>query len=198
LPHSIGSQQTSGLRRIDESAQVNANIRRLIEYLGSTVKCSLRRFDGENLQRLALGYRGGHTHFTKGRIDLVVTNVARDGIRQPRKTSQGRSVIAFNKRIGRDSWQLPILQVTKIVFQPERGVRLAPRTWFLPRPGIGLCGREVSRQATWDSGNGGSWNRLSLRNRGGGGCRRTASCRQSSTKNRFGESRTCSSSPSLE
>jgi len=100
---------------IGEFAQVNADVRRLIKHVRSLAKRLLRRFDGENQSRLVLWDGRRYTHFTKVRIDIFVENVAGDWIRQRSKASQGWPVIAINKRVSRDCWQLRVLQITEIV-----------------------------------------------------------------------------------
>ena len=80
------------------------------------------RFSGKNQSRVLFGYGGSNTHFLEGRIDLSNRHVALNDIVQPSQPSQSGAIVAIDKSVDRNRWDLPVLEIAEVVKsgQPRR------------------------------------------------------------------------------
>jgi hypothetical protein len=79
------------------------------------------RFSGKNESCVLFGYGGSNTHFLEGRIDLSNRQVALNDIVQPSQPPQSGAIVAIDKSVDRNPWDLPVLEITDVVKSGQPG-----------------------------------------------------------------------------
>jgi hypothetical protein len=79
------------------------------------------RFSGKNESCVLFGYGGSNTHFLEGRIDLSNRQVALNDIVQPSQPPQSGAIVAIDKSVDRNPWDLPVLEITEVVKSGQPG-----------------------------------------------------------------------------